>query len=467
MSPAPPPPLKAGTEKRQAKRVKLVCPMAYQTFQEGKSPGPFVPTTTVDISTKGALIRTTQPLEFGGTLRLQIQVPGSKAMLLAQGRVVRVEEEEPARKYLAGLCFEKLESPEPAEFLGRLETLDFRTLLESLLAVKGSDLHLTTGQSPIARVQGRLQPLKWPSFQQGDIRALLYSIMAQNQITAFEEQRELDFAYSLSMEQRFRFNLHWQRGQVEATIRVIPAQVMNWQSLGVPPAVIDWTRKASGLILIVGPTGAGKTSTLNALVDHINHERDAIILCLERPIEYLHHNIKSVIKQREVGSDTLSYAEAVKRALRQDPDVITVGEVEDSETAQVVLNAAETGNLVLASFHATNTTQAIDRFLGFFSPQQRDQAASQLASCLLGVLTQYLLRREEGGLVLATEVFVATEATRNMIRTNSLSQVFSAIQTGGTYQMHTLEHAIKQLLTQRVISSQSADSMLALATRQG
>ncbi|MBI3317585.1 MAG: PilT/PilU family type 4a pilus ATPase [Candidatus Omnitrophica bacterium] len=457
-------------ERRQATRTRLTCPLAYQILQDGEATGALAPAVTVDISTRGALIRTAHPLPLGQKVRLQVQVPGVKTTLLALGRVVRIEEEEPAQKYLLGIYFEKIEPPEPAEFLTRLESLDLTRLLESLLKVKGSDLHLTTGQPPIVRIHGRLTQLEWPAFQPGEIRAFLYSIMSEEKIQMFEKERELDFAYSLSMDKRFRFNLHWQRGQVEAAIRVISARVATWDKLGLPPVIVEWARKPSGLVLVVGPTGSGKTTTLNSLVHQINQERDAVIICLERPIEYIHKNVKAVIKQREIGSDTLSYAEAVRRALRQDPDIIFVGEVEDAETAQVVLNASETGNLVLASFHATNTIQAIDRFLSLCSPQQRNQICFQLAACLQGILTQYLLPQEEamgGGLVLATEVFVPTEAARNHIRNNTLSQIYSIIETGGAHQMHTLERSIRQLVTQGKVPPAAAESQLALAGQGG
>lgn len=457
------------SERRTAYRTPLVCPLAYQLLQDNQPVGNLHPASTVNVSTKGALIRTNEPLHLGALYRLQIQVPGARAALVARSRVVRVEEEEPAQKYLIGFVFEKIDPPEPVDFLTRLESIDLRQILEVLLSIRGTDLHLTTGQPPIARVHGRLTPMKRPPFRTNEIRALLYSILTEEQIVAFERQRELDFAYSLSMDKRFRFNLHWQRGQVESAIRVIPAQVMHWEKLGIPPVVVEWSQKATGLILVVGPTGSGKTTTLSSLVDQINQERDAVIICLERPIEYLHQNVKAVIKQREVGSDTLSYAEAVKRALRQDPDVIVVGEVEDFETVQVVLNAAETGNLVLASFHAPNTVQAIDRFISLCPAQMHHQVCFQLASCLQGVLVQHLISREEvmgGGFVLATEVFVPTEAGRNHIRSNNLSQLYSVIETGGAYRMVTLERSIRQLVNQGIVSAETAKAHLALVGQQ-
>ena len=456
-------------EKRQAHRIRLSCSASYQTIEDNKPKGPLSPAVTIDLSTKGTLLRTGQPANLGERLHLQIQLPGSKERLVATGRVVRVQEEEISKQYLIGLVFEEINPPKPAEFLKRLESLDLRQILENLLKLNGSDLHLTTGQPPIARVRGHLVPMQMDPFQLGEIRALLYSILSEEQTRAFETQKELDFAYSLSPQQRFRFNLHWQRSQVEAAIRVIPPQVGIWKELGLPPVVIEWTKKASGLILIIGPTGSGKTTTLNTLVHQINQERDAIIICLERPIEYIHRNIKAVIKQREVGSDTLSYAEAVKRALRQDPDVIVVGEIDDPETAAVVMNAAETGNLVLASFHATNTIQALERLLSLFPDQQRKQTRFQLASCLQGVLTQYLLPREEamgGGLILATEVFVPTEAARNMIRTDAINQLSSVIQTGITHQMYPLEVSIRQLIQKGQISAETGNGYLAFIGQQ-
>ena len=469
MGEKPPEPSLHPEDKRKAYRTPMLCPISYQLLQGATPTGPLLPATTMDISSQGALIRTAQPLPLAGKYRLNIQIPGARSTLIATGRVVRIEEEEPAQKYLIGFFFETVEPPESVEFLSRLESLDLRQMLETLINLKGSDLHLTTGRPPIARVKGHLTLMNRPPFRANEIRALLYSIMTETQIEMFERNRELDFAYSLALEKRFRVNVHWQRGQVEAAIRCIPSQVTHWEKLGISPVVADWTRKPNGLILIVGPTGSGKTTTLSSLVDLVNQERDAIIICLERPIEYVHQNTKSVIKQREVGADTLSFAEAVRRALRQDPDVITVGEVEDAETAQVVLNAAETGNLVLASFHATNTVQAIDRFINLCQPQQRHQICFQMASCLQGVLTQYLLPREEalgGGLVLATEVFVPTDAGRNHIRSNNLTQLYTVIETGAQHKMHTLERSIRELLNRGLISREVAEVYLALANQK-
>lgn len=457
-------------EKRQAHRIRLGCSLTYQLLENNKPTGPTFSAITLDLSTKGALLRAEQPTSLGLRLHIAIRLPGEKETLIARGRVVRIQEEEFSKRYLMGVVFEEISPPKPVEFLNRLESLDLRKILQKLIKMNGSDLHLTVGQPPIVRVRGHLVPMEMGPFQLGEIRALLYSILTEEQIKAFETQKELDLAYSLSPQERFRFNLHWQRSQVEAAVRVIPPQVGVWKDLGLPSVVAEWITKASGLVLIVGPTGSGKTTTLNALVHQINQDRDAIIICLERPIEYIHRNIKAIIKQREVGSDTLSYAEAVKRALRQDPDVIVVGEIDDSETANVVMNAAETGNLVLASFHATNTIQALERFLSLFPDEQRKQTCFQLSSCLQGVLTQYLLPREEamgGGLILATEVFAPTEAARNIIRSDSLNQLASVIQTGAAQKMYTLESSIRQLIAKGVLSSEVGNNYLAFIGQRG
>ena len=452
-------------ELRTAHRVRLTCPANYQIWEGGKVAGSVNIASTVDISTKGVLLRATQYVEIGTRLRIQIQVPWPKPELLAIGRVVRIEEEELAQRYLLGIHFEEIEPASQVDFLRRMETFDLQRLLHSLVQTKGTDMHLTTGHPPIIRVHDRLTTLNWPPFKAGEIRAIIYGIMSREQIENFEQQREQDFAYSLSLQERFRFNLHWQRGHVEAAVRVIPSRVPPWEELGIPPVVVEWTRAPSGLILVAGPIGSGKTTTLNSLVHAINQEREVVIICLERPIEYVHQNVKAVIKQREIGSDTLSYAEALRRSLRQDPDVIVVGEIENAETVEVVLNAAESGNLVMASFHATNTVQAIDRLLSMGPPQLRNQLSVQLANCLRGIVTQYLVPKEETmgeGLVLATEVFVPTDAGRNYIRTNSLSQISTVIETGATYQMHTLERSLRKLCTQGLVSEDVVKNILTL-----
>ncbi|MDO8730492.1 MAG: PilT/PilU family type 4a pilus ATPase [Candidatus Omnitrophota bacterium] len=457
----------ASRDRRPIHRTNIRCQATYQLMQNGRPEGSIYPATTVDISSRGVLLRTGQPAGFGSLVqvRLQIELPGSKEYIRATGPVVRVQEEKTGHQYLLGVAFETLVSPEQLAVLRRLETLDLKELLNLLCQMKASDLHLTTNQVPHARVKGRLVPMKWPVFQPGEIQALIYGTMLDSQIAAFEKNRELDFAFSLSSDKRFRINLHWQQGHVEAAIRLIQSQHEGWKALGRPSIVGEWSRRSNGLILIVGPTGCGKTTTLNAMIHQINQERDAVVICLERPIEYIHQSKKSLIKQREVGSDTLSYPEAVRRALRQDPDVIVVGEVEDAETVQVVLNAAETGTLVLASFHATNTVQAIDRFLGLCPESSRRQATLQLANCLQGILTQYLIPKEEamgGDLTLATEVFVPTSAARNMIRGGNLEQILTLLQTGRTQGMYSIEQSLRQLVVQGLIMEETAKNYLSL-----
>lgn len=441
--------------KRERYRTSLFCPVVFQFLEEGKAKGPLCIGTTVNLNTTGALLRTDKPYEMDSLLQLEITVPWAKAILRARGRLTRVQEEKRGKQYLLGVHFEELDSTKPMEFLQRLESQEFQHLLEELLKTGGSDLHLTIGTPPTARIQGNLTPLKWPAFQPGEIGAFLYSLMTEEQIALFEQRKEIDFAYSLEMNKRFRVNLHRQRGQIEAAIRVVPNQMGDPAQLSLPPIVAEWSRKPEGLVLIAGSTGAGKTTTLNAMVDMINRERQAIVICLERPIEYAHTNRRSLIKQREVGTDTLSYAEAVRQALRQDPDVIVVGEIENQETVEAVLNAAQAGNLVLASIHGTNTERALDRFVSLCPPQERQQVAFQLASCLLGVLTQQLFPREAGtgtGLALATELFVMTDAAQTHIRGNNLTQIRSDIETGGALKMYTLESSIQQLVDKGVVS---------------
>jgi len=454
-------------EKRRGSRMRLACPVTFQKVTDAGLHGKPEATTSLDISTSGILIRTEHPLELTERYRVQIRLPGVESLLNAQAQVVRVEEKEAGRSYLAGFRFDKLEPPEPLEFLKRLETLNLRRVLDALVSSGASDLHLTTGSQPIGRVRGHLKPLNHPAFQPNEIRALVYSVMTETQISEFERDLEIDLSYALSPKERFRFNLHWQRGQVEATIRIIPPEVVPPEKLGIPEPVVEWTRRPHGLILVVGSARTGKTTTLNSLVDAVNRNRDAVIICLERPIEYVHQNQKSVIKQREVGADTRSFAEAMRRALRQDPDIILVGEVEDAETAQIALNASESGNLVLASLHAASVVQAIDRLLNLCPPQLRHQISFQLANSLVGILSQHLLPREDamgGGMILATELFVPTDAGRSAIRNSELTQLPSIIETGGGHKMHTLERSVRQLFETGQIAEETMKAYLTAAT---
>ena len=331
-------------------------------------------------------------------------------------------------------------------------------LLEIVLERGGSDLHLTSGSSPAIRVNGSLERREEdPALDPEQIQRMLYSILQQKQRERFEQELELDTSYSLPGKARFRVNVYLQRDSMGAAFRLIPFEIKTVEDLGLPQQAGDFARLPRGLVLVTGPTGSGKSTTLAALVDIVNRERDVHIMTVEDPIEFLHNHKRAVVNQREVGQDTKSFASALKHVLRQDPDVILVGEMRDLETISTALTAAETGHLVFATLHTQDAPQTIDRIIDVFPPFQQQQIRVQLASTLHGVVTQQLLPRADGsGRVAACEILVATPAVRNLIREAKIHQIYSAMQAGGRYGMQTMDQHLAQLVRQRLVQYETA-----------
>ena len=335
--------------------------------------------------------------------------------------------------------------------------MDLKELLKLAVERNASDLHLTEHSPPVLRIDGKLVLTEHEALEKEQLKKTIYGILTDTQKEKFETDRELDFSLALEEVDRFRVNVHMQKGSVEAAFRRIPLYVPTMSELGLPPAINDLARKHQGLVLVTGPTGSGKTTTLASVINLINEERSSMIMCIEDPIEYVHSNKKSVIKQREVYSDTHSFAEALKRCLRQDPDVIVVGEMRDLETISTALTAAETGHLVLATLHTPDTAQTIERIIDVFPSHQQQQVRLQLSACLQGVVSQILLPRAEGkGRVLATEVLIATPAVRNLIRERAVEQIPTSIQTGIQFGMHTMDMSLKILYEEGIISFEDA-----------
>ena len=337
--------------------------------------------------------------------------------------------------------------------------MELKELLMLTIERKASDLHITEKEPPILRIHGRLIRTKHSAFSREDTKRIIYSILTDTQKETFEKELELDFSVALPGLDRFRVNVHMQKGAVEAAFRRVPTEIPAPQELGLPPISIDLIRKPNGLVLITGPTGVGKTTTLAALIDVINKERECLIICIEDPIEFIHTNKKSVIKQRQVYSDTNSFAQALRHVLRQDPNVIMVGEMRDLETISTALTAAETGHLVLATLHTPDAPQTVERIIDVFPPHQQQQVKLQLANCLQGVISQLLLPRLDGrGLILATEIMIATPGIRNLIREQQIEQIPTLMQTGSQYGMKTMDKSLKELFNQGLISLDTAIS---------
>jgi twitching motility protein PilT len=330
----------------------------------------------------------------------------------------------------------------------RADDLHINDLLEIVIDWRGSDLHLTSGSPPVVRVHGDLRPIpELPELNGSQIRQMVYSILTQKQREKFETQLELDTSYALPGKGRFRVNVFLQRDSVGCVMRAIPYDVVDFDALGVPPAVKTWAYLPRGLVLVTGPTGSGKSTTLASLIDIVNRERSVHIMTVEDPIEFLHMHKRSLINQREVGEDTHSFAAALKHVLRQDPDVILVGEMRDLETISTALTAAETGHLVFATLHTQDAPQSIDRVIDVFPAHQQQQVRVQLAAALQGICTQQLLpTRDGGGRAIACEVMVATPAVRNLIREGKTHQIYSMLQAGGRYGMVTMDMSLVQLV---------------------
>jgi twitching motility protein PilT len=341
----------------------------------------------------------------------------------------------------------------PENLLG----IDLHGLLRITQQRGASDLHLAEGRPPIIRKHRQLIPLEYPALSDADMRRLLYSILTGRQRSIYELEKEIDFALALENGQRFRVNAYFQRGKMAAAMRAVPTVVPNQADLALPDALIKFAYKPHGLLLVVGPTGSGKSTTMSCLVGCINHARACRIVTVEDPIEYVHVEDKATIDQREVHADTKSFGAALKYVLRQDPDVIMIGEMRDLETIASALTAAETGHLVLATLHTNDATSAINRMVDVFPPYQQQQVRSQLAACLLGVLSQRLLPRADSGyLVPVCEIMVATPAIRTLIRDNKMHQALAVMETSRNEGMQTMDAALENLYRRGIISHDEA-----------
>jgi twitching motility protein PilT len=343
---------------------------------------------------------------------------------------------------------------------------DMQQLLGEVTRRGASDLHLTVGRPPILRISGQLVPLGRKGVGEADMRMLLHSIMTARQRTTYELEREIDFAIAMDDRHRFRVNAYFQKGQMAAAFRAIASQIPTAEELGIPQSVLELGLRPHGLLLVVGPTGSGKSTTLACLVDQINRSRAVRVMTIEDPIEYIHHGVLSTIDQREVGADTLSFPAALKYILRQDPDVILVGEMRDLETISSSLTAAETGHLVLATLHSNEASQAIDRIVDVFPPHAQPQVRSQLAAAMVGVVSQRLLkRRDNGGRVAAFEVLVANQAIKNLIRENKMHQAAALMESARREGNITLDQSLQDLLRRGLIERDEAQRYMKESTR--
>jgi twitching motility protein PilT len=337
-----------------------------------------------------------------------------------------------------------------------MTTFNLRALLEEMIEKNASDLHLTAGERPKLRIDGDIVNASVEEVMSPkDTLSLAYSVLTENQKKRFELEDELDFSFGIQNLARFRGNVFKQRGCVAMVLRMIPFNVLTFEDLGLPAVIASLSERPRGLILVTGPTGSGKSTTLAAVIDRINKIRKGHIITVEDPIEFIHSHQNCIVNQREVGTDTKSFASALKYALREDPDVILVGEMRDLETVAAALTIAETGHLVLATLHTNSAAESINRIIDVFPSNQQSQVRAQLAFVLEGVLTQTLLQKASGrGRVMCAEIMIATPAIRALIRDDKIHQIYSAMQSGKKFGMQTMNDALYQAYVQRLVSKE-------------
>src|SRR5438067_1797732 len=355
-------------------------------------------------------------------------------------------------------------------------TYSIDDLLEQMVARGASDLHVTVGTPPAIRLRGHLERIEGvESLTAENTQQLLYRVLSSEQQKQLEIKRQLDFAYAVPGVARFRVNVFFQREALGAAFRIIPHDIKSLEELGLPPSLHEFTEKPRGLVLVTGPTGSGKSTTLAAIVDEINRTRADHILTIEDPIEFVHKHKKCIVNQREIGPDAVSFGEALRAALRQDPDVILLGEMRDLETISTALTAAETGHLVFGTLHTQSASSTVDRIIDVFPAEQQEQVRIMIAGSLQGVVTQALLPTADGvGRIAALEVLFPDDAVRNLIRQGKVEQIYSIMQTGTSKGMQTMEQSLAELVQRRVVTidialsrSSRPEQLLGLLERAG
>jgi len=337
-------------------------------------------------------------------------------------------------------------------------TVRIKDLLKAMIEKGASDMHITTGSPPLLRIDGHIVPLRLPPLDAVGSKELCYEVLSEEQKIQFEQTSELDLSFGVKGLSRFRANVYVQRGAVAGAFRAIPFKILSFDELGLPQIVADLSNKPNGLVLVTGPTGSGKSTTLASIIDKINTEQRCHIMTIEDPIEYLHPHKLCVVNQREIGADTENFKAALKSVLRQDPDIVLVGEMRDLETIEAALTISETGHLVFATLHTNSAVSTINRIIDVFPPHQQDQIRAKLSFVLQGVVTQQLIPKLAGsGRAMALEILVPNAAIRNLIREGKIHQIYSQMQVGqGKFGMQTLNQALYSLVQRRVISVEEA-----------
>lgn len=448
---------RAGVERRKIDRLPIKVSFTYIIDSPESQNAPPEPVVTKNISSGGLLFENEKQIPIDTKLKIVLTMPGiPPESFEIGGTVVRVEKLFPSKKFDIGVSFTKITDEQKEEIKIRIERMDVIKLLESLNKKEVSDLHLTVNSPPMIRCYGKIKPLDDKPLSSEQLKQMLYSILSEEHRKHFEAERDIDFSLSISQESRYRVSIYQQRGTIEAVFRNIIPTIKSRPDLGLPEVVDEICFLKEGIVIIGGTTGSGKSTTITTMIDIINNRRGGVILSLEKPIEYLHKNVKGIVKQREVGVDVPSFGAGLKAALRQDPDVIVVGEILDSETIETALQAAETGHLVITSLHATDSVQVFDRIISLFPPEQRLFIYARLSHSLKAVIIQSLLLHSSGvGRVLATEVCVVNTAVRRIIASGNFTELPAVIQTGAQFKMHLMQDSLEKLFEQGLISAET------------
>lgn len=441
-------------ERRCYSRLPVNLPVRYS-----EEPGTVKPTkeaVSKNISQSGLLFTTNKPIPISINVILEFPLPDLSSYISAEGRVVRTEEINPGRLYDIGIVFTKIKPNDLQVIREYIQAVDLNKILSFAVKNKASDIHLTVNQPPTMRVFGALIPMHTKQLTPEEMKGLLYGFLTEEQIKRFETELELDTSLMTDFG-RFRVNIHKEKGHLGAAFRYIPTEIKTIEELGLPPAIGDLARKPNGLILVTGPAGSGKSTTLAAMIDIINEEKDCMIISLEDPIEYIHKSKKSIVKQREIGVDSLSFVNALKHSMRQDVDVILVGEMRDMDSIYIAIIAAETGHLVLSTLQTSDATASLGRVIDIFPHQQQQQIRMLLAENLRGIISQILIQKEnKPERVVATEVLVVTPAVKNIIRHNQFEQIPATMELSLKYGMHLMDRSIEHLYREGIISREKA-----------
>lgn len=442
-------------ERRKTERIRTKVPVSIINGETGIDME--TAAYTLDVSEGGIALKTDEKLPLGTALDLNVCLPSEIEPVKFKGTVSRLCRMTDENGYFHGIQFNEPDDLEHNRLKKYIDLIDICKLIKDTLKNGGSDLHLMSGRVPYMRVQGNLLELNDQIIEEQVLEQLVLGMLTTNQAKDLEKNRGIDFSFPRLEDCHCRANAYYEMGHIALSVRLIPNKISSMKELGLPKMLESIALKRKGLIIVTGPSNSGKSTTLAALLDHINTNRAAKIITIEDPVEYVHEYKKSIIVQREIGSDTHCFATALRSALRQDPDVIMVGELRDKESINMAITAAETGHLVLTTLHTSDTVEAISRILDAYPGDQQDQVRCQLGDCLTAIIGQHLVPAKTGNVrVLATEILLPTDAIRNMIRSGSNNSIRLAVEMGSKFGMYTMDQDLMRLVKDKEVAEEVA-----------